>query len=66
MLQLNGRFHSDEKLGAMAQLKIMSPKLTTGNISCFSAEDFSNPDWTKYKDLGDYIILTDPGLKRTF
>jgi len=66
VLQLNGRFHSDEKLGAMAQLKIMSPELTTGNISCFSAEDFSNPDWTKYKDLGDYIILTDPGLKRTF
>lgn len=66
VLQLNGRFHSDEKLGTVAQLKIMSPKLTTGNISCFSAEDFSNPDWTKYKDLGDYIILTDPGLKRTF
>lgn len=66
VLQLNGRFHSDEKLGTMAQLKTMNPKLITENISCFSAEDFSNPDWTKYKDLGDYIILTNPGLKRTF
>jgi uncharacterized iron-regulated protein len=66
VLQLNGRFHSDEKLGAMAQLKKMDSKLRAENISCFSSEDFSNPDWTRYKDLGDYIILTDPGLKKTF
>lgn len=66
VLQLNGRFHSDEKLGTMAQLKTMNTKLKTENISCFSPEDFSNPDWAKYKDLGDYIILTDPGLKRAF
>ncbi|PTT00637.1 hypothetical protein DBR11_09455 [Pedobacter sp. HMWF019] len=66
VLQLNGRFHSDEKLGTMAQLKTMNAKLRTENISCFSSDDFGNPDWIKYKDLGDYIILTDPGLKRTF
>lgn len=66
IFQVNGRFHSDEKLGTLAKLKGYSPKLKVLNISCFSAEDFNNPDWEKYKQLGDYIIVTDPSLKRTF
>lgn len=66
IFQVNGRFHSDEKLGTLAKLKKYSPKLKILNISSFSAEDFNQPDWNKYKDLGDYIIVTDPTLKRTF
>ncbi|TKC10640.1 hypothetical protein FA048_10715 [Pedobacter polaris] len=66
IFQVNGRFHSDEKLGTVAKLKKYAPKLKVLNISSFSAEDFSNPDWNKYKNLGDYIIVTDPTLKRTF
>lgn len=66
IFQVNGRFHSDEKLGTLAKLKGYAPKLKVLNISAFSAEDFTNPDWEKYKKLGDYIIVTDPTLKRTF
>ncbi|MBB2145263.1 hypothetical protein GM921_07195 [Pedobacter sp. LMG 31464] len=66
IFQVNGRFHSDEKLGTLAKLKKYAPKLKILNISAFSAEDFAQPDWNKYKDLGDYIIVTDPTLKRTF
>lgn len=66
IFQVNGRFHSDEKLGTLAKLKKYAPKLKILNISAFSAEDFAEPDWNKYKDLGDYIIITDPTLKRTF
>ncbi len=66
IFQVNGRFHSDEKLGTLAKLKRYAPKLVILNISCFSAEDFDNPDWSKYAQLGDYIIVTDPKLKRTF
>lgn len=66
IFQVNGRFHSDEKLGTLAKLKGYAPKLKILNISCFSAEDFENPDWNKYKLLGDYIIVTDPKVKRTF
>jgi uncharacterized iron-regulated protein len=66
IFQVNGRFHSDEKLGTLAKLKKYAPKLKILNISSFSAEDFAQPDWSKYKDLGDYIIVTDPTLKRTF
>jgi len=58
VLQLNGRFHSDEKLGTVAQLKKYAPKLKVVNISCFAAADFDQPDWDKYQLLGDYIILT--------
>jgi uncharacterized iron-regulated protein len=66
IFQVNGRFHSDEKLGTLAKLKKYAPKLKILNISSFSAEDFNNPDWKKYETLGDYIIVTDPTLKRTF
>lgn len=66
IFQVNGRFHSDEKLGTLAKLKGYAPKLKIINISCFSTEDFENPDWNKYKQLGDYVIVTDPKVKRTF
>ncbi|MBC8984520.1 ChaN family lipoprotein [Pedobacter sp. N36a] len=66
VFQVNGRFHSDEKLGTLAKLKTLLPKLKIANISCFSGEDFISPDWEKYSSLGDYILLTDPAVKRTF
>ncbi len=61
-----GRFHVDEKLGTAAQLQNRSSKLKILNISCFSDDSFANPEWEKFKQLGDYIIITDPGLKKTF
>ena len=66
IFQVNGRFHSDEKLGTLAKLRNYAPKLRILNISSFSAEDFSNPHWDKYIALGDYIIITDPTVKKTF
>lgn len=66
IFQVNGRFHSDEKLGTYAQLKKYAPKLKALNISAFAADDFTDPNWEKYKNLGDYIILTDPTVKKTF
>nr|WP_068892327.1 ChaN family lipoprotein [Pedobacter panaciterrae] len=66
VLQLNGRFHSDEKLGTLAKLKSTSKKLIISNLSCFPSADYSNPDWEKHKSLGDYIIITDPGVKKSF
>ncbi|MCZ4245735.1 ChaN family lipoprotein [Pedobacter punctiformis] len=66
VLQLNGRFHSDEKLGTAAKLQKYAPKLRTLNISSFSDAGFDHPDWNKFSNLGDYIILTDPGVKRSF
>ncbi|MGB4399414.1 MAG: ChaN family lipoprotein [Daejeonella sp.] len=66
IFHINGRFHSDEKLGTYARLKKLSPKLRTLNISCFYDESFKNPDWSKFVGLGDYVIVTDAGVKRTY
>jgi len=66
VLQINGGFHSEEKLGAAAQLKKYSSKTKTLNIACFSDEQFDNPDWSKFSKDNDYIILTDPKLAKTY
>ena len=61
-----GRFHCDEKLGTLAQLQKRKPGLKIMNISCFSDASFENPEWEKFAYLGDYIIMTDPNLKKTY
>lgn len=66
IFHLVGRFHSDEKLGTAAQLQNRNKKIKILNISCFSDSSFSNPDWKKFSHLGDYVIITDPELKKTY
>lgn len=66
VFQVNGRFHSDEKLGTYAQLQKYAPKLKVLNIASFAAEDFENPNWEKYRNLGDYVIVTNPKVKKSF
>lgn len=66
IFQVNGRFHSDEKLGTYAQLKKYAPRLKALNIACFAADDFETPQWEKHQHLGDYVILTNPQVKKTF
>lgn len=60
-----GGFHTEEKLGTAAQLQMRNKKLKILNIACFSDKSFSNPDWEKESYRGDYIIITNPDLKRT-
>lgn len=66
ILHLNGRFHTDEKLGTVAQLKRYAPKLRSMNISSFSDESFKTPKWEEWAVLGDFVIVTNPSVKRTF
>jgi uncharacterized iron-regulated protein len=66
ILQLNGSFHSEEKLGTVAQLKKYAPKVRILNIATFDDENFDNPDWNKLGKNGDYIIVTDPKVPKTF
>jgi uncharacterized iron-regulated protein len=61
-----GGFHTEEKLGTAAQLHIRNKKLKILNIASFSDESFRNPDWEKLSYKADYIILTNPDLKKTF
>lgn len=61
-----GRFHCEEKLGTAAQLAMRNKKLKILAISSFSDKSFANPDWSQFANLGDYVIITDPDLKKTF
>lgn len=61
-----GGFHSEEKLGTAAQLQMRNKKLKILNIASFSDKSFSNPEWEKQSYRGDYIIITNPDLKKTF
>jgi len=66
IFQVNGSFHSEEKLGAAAQLKKYDKKLRILNIATFCDDNFTNPDWARLSKYGDYIIVTDPSLPKTF
>jgi uncharacterized iron-regulated protein len=66
IFQINGGFHSEEKLGVTAQLKKYASKVKVINIACFDDENFENPDWSKFSKNNDYIILTDPKLPKTY
>ncbi|MFZ9388012.1 MAG: ChaN family lipoprotein [Chitinophagaceae bacterium] len=61
-----GKFHTDEKLGTAAQLAMRNRKIRILNISCFPDKSFAGPDWEKFSHLGDFVILTDFDLKRTY
>jgi uncharacterized iron-regulated protein len=65
-LHLNGRFHSDEGFGAVAQLKTYNPKLKPLIISSGTDKSFPNIDWEKHKKNGDYIIITDPAVPKSY
>lgn len=66
VMQLNGKFHSDEGFGIVTQLKKYSPKMRTLIISTASDDSFPSINWNEYKQYGDYIIITDPSVPRTY
>ena len=66
VLHVNGRFHSDDGFAVVTQVKKYSPKLRSLIISSGSDQSFPNVDWTKHNHLGDYIIITDPAVPKTY
>ena len=66
VMQVNGRFHSDEGFAAVTQLKKYRPKAIALVVSCGSDPAFPNIDWKKYLSQGDYIVITDPAVPKTY
>lgn len=66
VFQVNGRFHSDERFAVVTQLKKYSPKARVLVISSGSDDSFPNIDWKKFESQGDYIIITDPKVPKTY
>lgn len=66
VLHLNGRFHTDEKLGTYTQLQRYGRKLKLINISSFGHDNLDAPNWAAWEHLGDYVILTASSVQKTF
>ncbi|MDT3405576.1 ChaN family lipoprotein [Mucilaginibacter terrae] len=66
IMQVNGGFHSEDQLGAAAQLKKYAPQARIINVAAFAVEDFTNVDWSQYSKSNNYIIVTDGRLPKSF
>ena len=66
VMQINGKFHSDEGFAVATQLKHYSSKTKELVVSTSSDEEFPRIKWDDYKKDGDYIIITDPKVPRTY
>lgn len=66
VLHLNGKFHSDEGFGIVTQLKKYNSRIKPLIISTASDDSFPVINWETYKKSGDYIIITDPSIPRTY
>jgi uncharacterized iron-regulated protein len=66
VVHLNGGFHSENRLGAVEHLLKYNPKARVVVITMKSVEHFPNFDAAKDANAGDFVILTDPKLPRSF
>jgi uncharacterized iron-regulated protein len=66
VMQVNGKFHSDEGFAIATQLGYYSPKAEQLIVSTSSDEAFPNIKWDDYKKYGDFIIITDPKVPRSY
>ncbi|MEX6690858.1 ChaN family lipoprotein [Danxiaibacter flavus] len=65
IFQIIGSFHVDERMGTIEQIKRLG-NIKFLTISCLYDDTFKKPNWNEYKNLADFIIVTDRTLKRTF
>ena len=67
IMHITGKYHSDGGFGVVAQLTGYSSKAKPLIISTSIGDDsYPTIDWTKYKKDGDFIIITDPNVPKTY
>ena len=65
IVHLNGSFHTENRLGTVEHLLKYSPKIKILVVTMRYVDDFKNFDKPEYKDLGDFVILTDAKQPRS-
>ena len=65
VVQVNGTFHSEERMGVPEQIKHYRPKARVVVVTILPDEGFPNFDAARLGKLGDYVIVTDPSLPRS-
>ncbi|MBK9165954.1 MAG: ChaN family lipoprotein [Bryobacterales bacterium] len=65
VLHVNGSFHSEGRLGILHHLERYRPSTRNLVVTVTSAKSF--PEWDDdLRGAGDFVILTDPALPRSF
>ncbi len=65
-VHLNGGFHTERRLGTVEHLLKYNPKARAVVVTIKSVENFPNFEAEKDAQAGDFVILTDPKLPRSF
>jgi uncharacterized iron-regulated protein len=65
VVQVNGTFHSEERMGVPEQIRHYRPKARVVVVTILPDEGFPNFDAARLGKLGDYVIVTDPSLPRS-
>jgi uncharacterized iron-regulated protein len=63
VVQVNGTFHSEERMGVPEQLARYRSKSRAVVVTIVPAETFPNFDAATQSRLGDFVIITDPAVK---
>lgn len=65
IVQLNGAFHSEDRLGTVEHLLRYRPKAKVIVVTMRYEDDFQHFDKAKYEKTGDFVILTDAKIPRS-
>lgn len=66
VVHLNGAFHTENRLGTVEQVLRLQPKAKILVVTMRSDADFTKFDQAKHENLGDFVILTDAKVPRSF
>jgi uncharacterized iron-regulated protein len=66
VVHLNGSFHTENRLGTAEQLQRFQPNAKILVVTMRSEEGYAKFDRVKHSGLGDFVILTDAKLPRSF
>jgi uncharacterized iron-regulated protein len=66
VVHLNGSFHTENRLGIAEHLLKYRPKTKFLVITMRYEDDFTNFDKAKHFNLGDFVILTNAKVPRSF
>lgn len=65
VVQINGKFHSEQRLGAVEHLLAYQPTARALVVTVMHGPDFPQFDTKTQQGLGDFVILTDPRVAKS-
>lgn len=66
VVHLNGKFHSESRLGTVEHLRHYRPSAKALVVTVQYDAGFPHFDAQKHNGLGDFVVLTNPKVKRSF